>query len=327
MHVDRRRLVHGTLLSSFGAWSAFPSVGATRKRAGRIGVLGQGRPESQIVERLRSELARSGKTVTLETRWAHHDRSRLAALARELVESGVDVIVIHGDKPAVVAAIEATRTIPIFFLWIGDPVGQDLVRSLNQPGGNVTGLSFLGPQLEVKRLELLRQSVPSLKRVAVITNSETPDAVDSLRFLRSAANSMRLELVVFDLRTEADLPGVLERTALARVDGVLVQEDFLRDDLVEASDSPIGSFVLRNRLPLAAPGNGPGVLLSYAFNWQVHFRQAGRVISRLLSGTRPTDIPVEQPVSFRLTVNQRTARAVGITIPATVLLQADKVIE
>lgn len=311
---------------------ALPLAARAQRKAKRvrIGLLGQGIVEPFVVKDLAAGLRALGRApvdVTFEERWTLDRSERMPGLAAELVALGVDVIVVHGDSPAVKAAMAATRTIPIVFLWIGDPVGLGLVESLRRPGGNVTGLSFFGPEIELKRLELLKQAVPSIARVAVFTNPDTPDLLQPLAMMQAASRGLGVQLVVFQVRSAGDLPKVLEQVAQAKVDGLLPQEEFLLDHLVKGKDSSIAAFALQHRLPLAAPGMVDGVLVSYAFDWDAHFRSAATLIDKVLKGAKPADTPIEQSSRFELEVNSRTARALGIAIPRALLLRADKVIE
>lgn len=320
--------------AAIGWGIAWPLAGRAQRKPKqvRIGLLGQGIVEPFVVKELTAGLRAVGRDnasdIRFEERWTLDRWEQLPGQAAELVALGVDLIVVHGDSPAVKAAMAATRTIPIFFLWIGDPVGQGLVQSLRHPGGNVTGLSFLGPEVELKRLELLKQAVPSITHIAVLTNPDTPDLGKPLAMMQAASRGLGVELAVFEVRAAGDLPGVLEQVALAKVDGLLVQEDFVLDHLIKAKDSAVAAFALRHRLPLAAAGMADkGVLVSYAFDWDAHFRQAARLIDKLLKGARPADIPIEQPSRFELAIDLKTARALGITVPRSMLLRADKVID
>lgn len=320
--------------AAIGCAIALPLAGWAQRKGKqiRIGLLGQGIVEPFVVKELTAQLRALGRVnagdIRFEERWTLDQWDRLPGQAAELVALGVDLIVVHGDSPAVKAAMAATPTIPIVFLWIGDPVGQGLVQSLRHPGGNVTGLSFLGPEVELKRLELLKQAVPSITRVAVLTNPDTPDLAKPLAMMQAASHGLGVQLAVFEVRAAADLPGILEQVARAKVDGLLVQEDFVLDHLIKAKDSPVVAFALQQRLPLAAPGMvDKGVLVSYAFDWDAHFRQAARLIDKLLKGARPADIPIEQPSRFELAIDLKTAKALGITVPRSMLLRADKVID
>ena len=326
--IDRRTFIGSVV----GGFFVVP-LAAEAQQAGkvyRIGLLGQGMNEPFVVERLSKGLRELGRAneapAKFEERWADDQWDRLPKLAAELVALKVDLIVVHGDRPAVNAAMGATRQIPIVFLWIGDPVGQGLVRSLSHPGGNVTGLSFLGPEIGLKRLELLKQAVPTITRVAVITNHATPDLVEPLRLMQAASKSLGLQLIVFDVRSASDLAKTLEQVERAHVHGMVVQEDFVLDTLVETKDSPLLAFALKHRLPLAAPAMAHGVLIAYAFDWDRHLQQAAILIDKLRKGAKPGDLPIEQPTKFILVTNLKTAKALSVTIPQSLLLRTDKVI-
>lgn len=313
-------------------WSL--DVTAQRARSAyRVGVLDAGSKSknTDTVERLGRELRKihraDGRAFTFEQRWAEHDPERLPALAAELAALDVDVLVVSGDAPAVKAAMGATRTIPIVFLWVFDPVGQGLVRSLGRPGGNVTGLTFAGPELELKRLELLKQTVPSMTRVAVITNGATPDLAEPLQAMKARSASLGVQLTVFDIRRASDLAEAFDRMVAGAIQGIIVQDDLLLNGLVEAVDSPLAAFAVKHRLPMAAAGMASGVLVTYAFSWDVQFRQAAKQIDAILKGATPGSLPVEQPTHFKLIVNLKIAKALGITIPPALLVRADDVVQ
>lgn len=292
-------------------------------------MLVQGQREAFVTDRLRAELVSRGwpdGSFEFEERIANDQLDQLAALASDLVMARPNLIVVHGDSPAVRAAMSATRDVPIFFLWVGDPVRLGLVQSLARPGGNVTGLSFLGLELERKRLELLKLAVPGLRRLAVITNGGVPDVSSTYQLLRSDAEAAGIELVSFDVRTADDLSPALELIAKSRAHGLHVQEDFLLDRLVEQADSALRAFAIRWRLPMSAPSMSDGVLVAYAFHWGAHLRQAGRLIDRLLRGALPRDLPVEQPTRFDTVISLRTARELGLEVPPALLLRADRVV-
>jgi putative ABC transport system substrate-binding protein len=293
----------------------------------RIGFLAQSAKYPAIVEDLRGALDEIGRidgfTAEFEERWAEDRWQTLPALASELVALGVDVIVVSGDTPAVTAATRATRQIPIVFLWVSDPVGQGLVQSLSRPGGNITGLSILGSELEVKRLELLKQAAPKISRVAVLTNSGAGDLAEPLRLLRAAGQSLGLSLRVFDVPQRSDLPSTLNHVASADVDGILVQDDYMLNLLVHQ----VAAFALTQRLPLTAEGMVDGVLIAYRFDWDDQFRRASRLITRILKGEKPGDLPIEQPTKFTLMIDLKTASRLGLTIPPSLVLRADRVIQ
>jgi putative tryptophan/tyrosine transport system substrate-binding protein len=325
----RRRAAVGQGLAAGIGTLAWP-LAAIAQRAERkvlIGLLSQSTRYAPLVEDLNKQLREVGRTegftVEIEERWADDQWQALPKLALELVARRVDLIIANGDTPTVSAAAGATRTIPIVFLWVSDPVGQGLIRSLRQPGGNVTGLSILGPELELKRLALLKEVAPKATHVAVITNRGAADLAAPLRLLQSASVSLGLQLSVFDLRERHQLAGVLDQVAAANVHGLLVQDDYMLNLLV----AQVAAFALRQRLPLVAEGMAEGVLVAYRFDWDEQFIRAARLVGRILNGAHPGELPVEQPTRFELMINLRTARALGLTVPNALLLRADRVLE
>jgi putative tryptophan/tyrosine transport system substrate-binding protein len=291
-----------------------------------IGILSQGKRYPPVVDDLSVRLREIGRaggfTVKFEERWADDRWQALPVLAAELVALRVDLIIANGDTPTVTAAAGATRTTPIVFLWVSDPVGQGLVRNLRQPGGNVTGLSILGPEMELKRLELLKELAPKITRIAVVTNSAANDLAAPLRQLQSASQSLGVQLSLFDVRAPSDLTKALEQMALAHVHGILVQDDYMLNLLIQQ----VAAFALKHRLPLAAEGMLDGVLVAYRFDWNDHFLRASRLIGKILNGANPGDLPVEQPTRFELAINSKTANDLGLPIPRSILMRADRVL-
>jgi putative tryptophan/tyrosine transport system substrate-binding protein len=302
---------------------------AHAQRAARtylIGILSQGKRYAPVVDDLSMRLREIGRadgfTVKVEERWADDHWEALPMLAAELVALRVDLIIANGDTPTVTAAVGATRKTPIVFLWVSDPVGQGLVRNLRQPGGNVTGLSILGPEMEVKRLELLKEVAPKITRVAVITNAAANDLAAPLRQLQLASQSLGVQLSLFDVQAPSDLAKALEQMARAQVHGILVQDDYMLNLLVQQ----VATFALKHRLPLAAEGMVDGVLVAYRFDWDDHFLRASRLIGKILNGANPGDLPVEQPTRFELVIDSRTANALGLPLPNSMLMRADRVL-
>lgn len=292
-----------------------------------IGLLSQSTRYPPVVQDLSARLHEVGRSdgfvVKLEERWANDRWEDLPKLAAELVALHVDVIVANGDTPTVAAAVAATRRIPIVFLWASDPVGQGFVRSLSKPGGNVTGLSILGPEMEVKRLEFLKQVAPKTARVAVLTNRAASDLYAPLSLLQSASQSLGMQLSVFDVRAPSDLARVLDQIGQADVQGIVVQDDYMLNLLVPQ----IAGFALKRRLPVAAEGMSDGVLVAYRFDWDDQFLRAAKLIGKILGGADPGALPIEQPTKFSLMVDLRTARHLGLVVPSSVLLRADRIIQ
>ena len=270
-----------------------------------------------------------GRNVVIEYRDAQGKYKRLPALAAELVALKVEVIVVT-NTPAALAAKQATKTIPIVLAWVGDPVGSGLITSLAQPGGNVTGLSFLVPELVGKRLELLKQAVPGASRIAVLWHpGDFPERTekDMLREADVAARALGVRLQVVEARGPEDFDRVFSDMARARADAVTVQSTNIffieRRRLVE--------LAAKNRLPamyLTREFVDAGGLMSYAApSVADSFRRAATYVDKILKGAKPADLPVEQPTKFELVINLKTAKDLGLTIPQSVLARADEVIE
>jgi putative ABC transport system substrate-binding protein len=263
-----------------------------------------------------------GQNVSVEYRWAEGHDDRLAGLAAELVRSHVDVIVTTGT-PAAFAAKQATTTIPIVMASAGDPVRSGLVASLARPGGNVTGFTVLGPELEGKRLDLLKQAVPRISRVAVLWNSANPAIRFYYQETLAAARTLRVTLdPVVEVRLAEDLTGGLARIAAARPDALIV----LADRFLLAHRARIVEFASARRLPGMYPYRGyvdSGGLMSYAPSDIELFRGAASYVDKILKGAKPANLPVQEPPKFEFVVNLRTARTLGVTIPRTLLAGAD----
>jgi putative ABC transport system substrate-binding protein len=267
-----------------------------------------------------------GKNVVLEWRFADGHYDRFPVLAADLVSVGVDLIMTDSTAPAL-AARRATRTIPIVFTSAGDPVGNGLVESLAHPGGNATGVaSFAGESAEGKQLDFLRTIVPGLSLVAVLYNGANPYGVISLKALDAVAAKAGVRVVQIEARTEQEIAKAFDRMAKERVRAFLLA----RDPFFFQQRNQIVKLALRQKLPLV--GHTPdtaeaGGLMSYGVDPREHIRRAAVYVDKILKGANPGDLPVEQPTQFFFMINKKTAKALGLTIPPELLLQADKVIE
>ena len=317
-----------------GAAAAWPLAGAAQEsgKIRRIGYLGAGSSSVLPVAlgAFREQLRQLGyieeQNLRIEYRWAGDRDDQLSKIAAELVHLNVDVIVVEGHTPAIKAAKDATRTIPIVMAVSGDPVGTELVDSLARPGGNVTGLTILTPDLAGKRLELLKEAVPSLGRVAAIWNAANPAKLLDWRETQVAAEKLGLTLQSLEVRRPADFDRVFDAETRDRADGLVV----FSDGLINGHRQPILDFAARTRLPAMYPYRefvADGGLMSYAPSYPDLFRQAAVDVDKILKGTKPADIPVEQPTKFELVINVKTAQAMGVTVPEALLARADKVIE
>jgi putative tryptophan/tyrosine transport system substrate-binding protein len=265
-----------------------------------------------------------GRNVAIEYRWAEGRIEHLAEFATEFVRLKVDVIVTSGTPP-VLAAKEATSVIPIVFAAVGDPVGNGLVASLARSGGNVTGSSIQATELAGKRVELLREVVPGLRSLAIMANRDAPPAMVELQEAHAAAHALSLEVVTSEIRHLEDITPAFEALK-GRAEGIYV----CNDPLVTTNRTRITALALGGRLPTMFNVRefvDAGGLMSYGPNFLTLYRRAGDFVDKILRGTKPADIPVEQPTKFDLTFNLKTAEALGLTIPQSILLLADEVIE
>ena len=265
-----------------------------------------------------------GRTVAIEYRWAEGHSERMSEIATEFVLLNVGVIVTAGTE-AVLAARQATSAIPIVFGTASDPVGTGLVASLARPGGNVTGLSNQSAELAGKRLELLRKVLPGLRRLAIMANIGSPIGVLEMSDVKAAARTLGIEVAPLEIRRAEDIaPAFAELKAQADVLYVV------GDALTAANLTRIITFSHTARLPTIFNARDfvqAGGLMSYAPNYPAQFRRAAELVDKILRGTKPGDIPVEQPTEFELVLNLTTAKALGLTIPESFLLRADEVIE
>jgi putative ABC transport system substrate-binding protein len=264
-----------------------------------------------------------GRTVAIAYRWAEGHSERYAEIAAEFVRLKVDVIVTTG--PAVPAAMQATSVIPVVFALAGDPVGTGLIASLARPGGNVTGLSIQQIDLASKRLELLREIVPGLRRLAIMANIGFPDAVLEMREVQSTAKMLGLEIVALAIRQAEDIAPAFE-SLKGPVDALYV----CADPIVSTNRIRINTSALGARLPTMHGFRDyveVGGLMSYGPNNANLFRRAAEYVDKILKGAKPGDLPVEQPTKFDLIINLKTAKALGLTVLPSLLARADEIIE
>jgi putative tryptophan/tyrosine transport system substrate-binding protein len=325
--VKRRDFI--TLLG--GAAATWP-LAAGAQQAGKlptIGFLGAasasawGPWTAAFVQRLHELGWIEGRTVAMEYRWAEGRSERYAEIAAEFVRLKVDVIVT--TAPAVPVAKQETSVVPIVFALAGDPVGAGLVASLARPGGNVTGLSIQQTELAGKRLEILREVVPGLRRLAIMTNIGFPDAVLEMSEVQSMARMLGLEVATLEIRQAEDIA-----PAFGALKGQAEALYVCADPLVGTYRVRINTLALGARLPTLHGFREyveAGGLMSYGPNYSNLFRRAADFVDKILRGAKPADIPVEQPTKFDLVVNLTTARALGLTVPLTLQAAADEVIE
>jgi putative ABC transport system substrate-binding protein len=267
-----------------------------------------------------------GENFALEYRWAEGRYDRLSALAAELVERQVAVIFAGGGTDPAKAAKAATTTIPIVFISAADPVRTGLVASLNRPGGNVTGVSLLASALDAKKLGLLRELAPQASTVGVLINPDYPDSKSQSDEAQAAAGGLGLQSVVLYARTEGDLDTAFANLVAKGVQALLVGTD----PFFNSRREQIAAFAVRDSLPVIYPQREyvtNGGLISYGPHFGHGYRQAGVYVGRVLAGEKPADLPILQPTKFELVINLKTARMLGLTVPATLLALADDVIE
>jgi putative ABC transport system substrate-binding protein len=326
-HTNRRVVI--TLLG--GAAAAWP-LGTRAQQPARlrtIGFLGAATPATwgpwvaAFVTHLRELGWIEGRTVAIKYRWAEGLEDRYTEISAEFVRLNVDVIVT--SAPAVPAVKKATAVIPVVFAIAGDPLGMGLVESLARPGGNATGLSIQNVDTTGKRVELLREIVPALRRLAVMANIEYPAARLEMGEVRTAARKLGIEVVSCELRGAKDIATAFEAVR-DRADALYL----CTDPLFNTNRAQINALALGQRLPSMSgfrESVAAGSLISYGANYPDLFRHAADFVDRILHGAKPADIPVEQPTKFDLIINLKTAKALGLTIPEAFLLRADEVIE
>jgi putative ABC transport system substrate-binding protein len=322
--IGRREFI--TLLGGVGAW---PFAARAQSKVRSIGYLGSGSPSGQgpwiaaFVQRLRELGWIEGVTFAVEYRWAEGNSERYAEIAAEFIRLNVAVILTEGV--AVPAAMRATKTTPIVFAVAGDPVGAGLVASLARPGGNVTGLSNQQAELAGKRLELMREVVPGLRRVAVLANIGNNNVALEVVEVQTAARTLGLEIAWMEIRQASDITPAFDSLS-GRADALYV----CGDPLVNANRVQINTLALATRLPTIQPFREfaeAGALMTYGPNFSDLFRRAGDLVDKILRGAKPADLPVEQPTKFDLVINLTTAKALGLTIPNNLLMLANQVIE
>ncbi len=325
--INRRKLVialgAGALAAPFALFAQQPV------KIARIGFLGadSAAGDADRLEVLRARLRDlgyvEGKNIVMEFRWAEGKYERLPELAAELVRLKVDVIVTHGT-PGSRAAQKATTTIPIVMAVVGDAVGAGLVASLARPGGNITGSSFLFPEMSAKRLEVLKDALPRIRRVAYLANPDNLSMASS-QAMELAAKSLKMVLQQFEVREPKEFESAFAAMAKQRIDAVAVHEDAM----FAGNSKAIAALAVKRRLPSIGSvrfANGGG-LMGYGTNNIELFGRAALFVDKILKGVKPADIPVEQPTIFELIVNLKTAKALGIKLPQTLLQRAHKIVE
>jgi ABC-type uncharacterized transport system substrate-binding protein len=320
------------ILGFGGVAAGIPTTARAQQAARRpvIGFLGANTPSVQqqstaaLMQRLRELGWVEGRNVQIEYRWAEGRFDRSPELIAELLAAKVDLIVTHAPLN-VIAAKRATSAIPIVFAAVGDPVGIGVVASLSRPGGNVTGLSLQSADLAGKRLELLREVMPGRRRLAILINAVSPNAALEVGEVKAAIDKFDFELAVLEIRRAEEIAPAIE--GLKSGAGVLYVQT---DPLFNTNRARIGALALEARLPTISGTREyveAGGLMSYGANFTDLFRRAGDYVDKILRGANAGDLPVQQPTKFDLTVNLKTAKALGLELPPTLLARAEEVIE
>jgi putative ABC transport system substrate-binding protein len=308
---------------------ALPGGAHAQARPARVGLLGSSEPSAAMIEALRDSLRQrghvEGRTLTLDVRALGRSPGQDAEVAAEMAGSGVDVIVAWATAAAL-AARRATSTIPIVMVSIGDPIGSGLVRNLARPDGNVTGVVNLGRDLSAKQVELFVETVPGRKEFGMVQNRLNPSSLGQSREAQAAMRELGLAAQVVEASSAAQYVDALLRLSQGGVGGVF----FVPDPSTLEHRAVIAEQAIARRLPTMFQRRenvAAGGLMSYGASLIDQFRQAAGYVDRILKGARPADLPVEQPTTFELVVNLKTARALGIALPRPVLARAQEVIE
>jgi putative ABC transport system substrate-binding protein len=313
---------------------AAPLVGGAQP-AGKVPRIGYLSPLSPAAEASRREAFRQGleelgyregQNIAIEYRWAEGKLDRQEHLAAELVRLKVDVILAGGGNHTVRAAKKATASIPIVMALGDDSVASGLVASLARPGGNVTGLNTLTGELAAKRLELLREVLPSIQRVAVLWNPAVPERALELKNIQLAARTLRVKIQSLEVRSLEDLDGTFKVMATGRAEALVI----LPDPVTNTHRAKIIEFATKRRVPTMFTQRPPvdaGGLVSYGTNFEELFRRAAFYVDKILRGTKPAELPVQEPTRFELVINMKTAKALGLTIPPSLLFRADQLIQ
>ena len=326
---SRRTILRATLATIALASTASRVQGQTRPR--RIGFLLESTQADYVLRidafkvGMRELGYAEGRDYTIDQRSAQNDLARLPALAEELLSLS-PALIFASSTPTAVAAHKATRDVPILVAQVSDPVGSGLAASLRRPGGNVTGLTNLGTELNAKRLDLLRQCFPGIRRVAFLYNPHSADAALALRQFESAAEKLQIRSIAAPVRKAEEIAAAFDKFQTNKAQALVVtQGQWLSGWL-----GSISEHAAKHRLPVVIGSRGyveAGGLLSYTANSPDLYRRAAAYVDKIFKGAKPADLPIEQPNKFELVVNLKTAKALGITIPQSILVSADRVIE
>jgi len=316
-----------------GAAAAWPMLARAQKsdsgRQVRIGVMAPVPPATAMLKAFRDGMREhgyiEGQNLKIDVRWPRGTFDQDPNAVTDLVNANVDVIVAWAT-PAVIAVSRATSTIPIVMVSVGDPVGSGFVATLAQPGGNITGVSIITSDLSAKLLGLFVQMIPGMRRVGLVGNSYNPNVMEQVRESEDAIRKLGLQSQTVEARTPEEFKRGFANLKAANVDGVVL----LSDPVVLEQREKIAELALAARLPTAfqrRENAEAGGLFSYGGNVTTQFKDAAYYVDRILKGAKPAELPVEQPTQFDFVINQKTAKALGLTIPTSLLALADEVIE
>jgi putative ABC transport system substrate-binding protein len=320
-----------TVLGGAAAWplAARAQQADSTARQVRVGLIAASPPTPAMLNAFRDGMRErgyvEGQNLSVAVRWPQGSFEQDPGVVAELVSGNVDVIVAWAT-PTVIAVRRVTSTIPIVMVSVGDPVGSGFIASLARPGGNITGISSITADLSAKLVELFVELVPAMKRVGVVRNPNNPNVTEQLRETEDAVRKLNMQVQVVDARTSDDFKRAFARLSADGVNGVVL----LADPTVIEQRRRIAELALAVRLPTAfqrRENADAGGLLSYGANNNNQFRQAALYVDRILKGAKPAELPVEQPTKFELVINLKTAKALGLEVPAKVLALADEVIE
>jgi len=324
--LKRREFI--TLLSGAAAWPLAAQAQPSGKMY-RIGFLGvYSHSEYRLVDALRTGLRQlgyeEGKNIVIEYRWAEGRYDRLPELAAELARLKIDVLVTHTSLGAR-AAKQATSTIPVVFAAVADPIEAGVVPSLARPGGNVTGLTFFASEVSAKRVELIKEAIPTLGRLAVLENPALPAMTPIITSVAHAASLLSVELLRIEVRERDDIAGAIASAASGRAGALLVIEE----PLTISNARHVAALALQNRLPMIGfpPQAEAGALMHYGADLLDLYSRSAALVDKTLKGTPPADIPIERAVKFDLILNLESAKTLGIKLPTALLIRANKVIE
>ena len=324
----RRKIV--TVLGAGIVVAPFRALAQQPAKVYRLAFLGASSAAgiTTLTEALRAGLHEQGyfegKNITIESRWADGKYERLPALAAELVALKPDIIVAQATSGAL-AAKQATSTIPIIMPSVTDPVANGLVTSLARPGGNVTGMTYFAPELAAKQIELLKETLPHSKKLAALLNPDSPASATQFRAMTATAAALKIGLAPFEARAPDDFPKAISAMRANRFDGLVVMDD----PVLYSNTSQIAELVMKHRLPssgfreLAEAGG----LMAYGVNRHEMWRRVGIFVDKILKGAKAGELPIERATRFDMLVNLKTAKALGIKVPQTIMIQATKVIE